>query len=362
MAKLPKKRLSRRKKRKHRPGSRPGEIHVDSKALPSKISVMAYGEHELVEKENCQINDLEPLLRQHRVTWINVSGLGDKETLEGLAELFDIHPLAMEDVVTIPQRPKVEGFSNQLFFILHLLERKTTVRLEQASFCLGKRFVLTFQERPGDPFEPVRGRLRRGGGRLRQFGADYLAYALLDAAIDHYLPVLEQLRDHLEALETDLRTPHGEAIDKIQLARAEVLEARHAVGPAREVVRALINDESSSIAETTRLFLRDCNDHVLEAIDLLDSCHEVASGLMDIHLSTVSHQANRTMERLTAIATIFMPLSFLAGIYGMNFDPGVSRWNMPELSSPVGYPVLLGVMLVLGSAGAYYFYKKGWFD
>ena len=362
MIKSPVKLLKRSKKRTHRPGSRPGEIRVDHHSLAPSISVMAYDQERLLEKDDCRTDELTPFLDEYPVTWVNVVGLGDQQILEDLIELFRIHPLAMEDVVNIPQRPKVEDFADQLFFILQLLERKSSIRLEQASFCLGDRFVLTFQERPGDPFEPVRERLRRGGGRLRQFGSDYLAYALLDAAIDHYVPALENLRDHLEALETELRTPHDHAMDQIQAARAEVLEARRAVGPSREVVRALINDESALISETTRLFLRDCHDHVLESIDLLDGCREVAGGLMDVHLSTVSHQANRTMERLTAIATIFMPLSFLAGIYGMNFDPGVSRWNMPELSSPVGYPILLGVMATLGFAIAYYFYRKGWFD
>lgn len=352
----------RRNVRRTAPGSRPGELHIDPEAAEPRISVIAFGPDEIREETISKLEEIERYREKFPVTWVNVEGLGDREILEGLGRIFSLHPLALEDVVNVPQRPKVEDFDDQLFIVFQMLTRQQQMEREQLSLCLGEGFVVTFQERPGDPFEGVRHRLRRTGVRIRQSGADYLAYALLDAAVDHFFPVLEQFQDDLEDLAEALREPMPTAVQRIQDTRSELQEARRAVAPVRDITRALQNDEWTLLSDTSRLFLRDCHDHALEAIDLLETCREIATGLMDIHLSTVSHQANQTMQVLTVIATIFMPLSFLAGIYGMNFDPAVSPWNMPELSWPFGYPLLLGVMLALALALVSIFWKKGWFD
>lgn len=361
MSQRMKQRSEKRKRRLGKPGSRPGDLMIDPAAPKPRISVFAYNEKELLELAEAELSDLSKYLGSQWITWVNVEGLGDKRVLVELGQLFDIHPLALEDLVNVPQRPKVEAYGEQVFLLVQLLSRDRRVELEQVGIYLGKRVVLTFQERPGDPFDPVRDRLRQSRGRLRHSGPDYLAYALLDAVIDRYFPVLEALQDHFEELETVLRSPADGAMERIQSARAELREARRAIVPLRDVTRALLSDAWPQITEETRVYLRDCRDHILEASELLDSCRDIASGLVDIHLSTVSHQANQTMKVLTVIATIFMPLSFLAGVYGMNFDPQVSKWNMPELSSPVGYPMLLLVMIGLGLGLAAVFWKKGWF-
>ena len=351
-----------RKRWKARPGGRPGELVIDPAAPKPRLTILAYTENELIEHEEYDLEDVPSLLERYRVTWVNVEGLGDKQVLEEVARLFSMHPLALEDVVNVPQRAKVEAYGGELFLVVQQLTRSRRVDLEQLGLYLGERFVLTFQERLGDPFDPIRERLRHSRGRLRQSGPDYLAYAVLDAIIDSYFPVLEAIQDHLESLESSLRRPQPDAVEQIQAARAELLEIRRCVSPLRDVTRSLLSGEWPLFTDPTQVYLRDCRDHVLEAAEQLDSCREVASGLMDIHLSTVSHQANKTMKVLTIIATIFMPLSFIAGLYGMNFNTEVSRWNMPELNSPMGYPILLGVMAVIGLGLTALFWKKGWFD
>lgn len=354
------KRVARLRKRAVVVASRPEDFDVDPTAPKPRISAYAYNDTDLVVREDCAVSDIQSLIDAHTVTWVNVEGLGDRGVLEALTATFGIHPLAVEDVVNVPQRPKVETYDDRLFVVAQMLTREERLTLEQISIFAGSNFVLTFQERPGDPFQPVRNRLQKQQGRMRQGGPDFLIYALIDAVVDGYFPVVEGMQADLEALEDRLRQPCDDATERIQAQRAQLLEARRAIGPLREVVRSLAASDLPVITDPARLFLRDCRDHILEAAELLESCREIASGLMDIHISTVSHQANQTMQVLTVIATIFMPLSFLAGIYGMNFDTS-SPWNMPELASPIGYPILLGIMVAIGLGLAWLFWKRGWF-
>ena len=351
----------RKRRRRTKPGSRPGLTSVDPQASSTTLSVLAYGRDGFVEKKPESFKELPAFLESYPTTWVHIEGLGDADTLQSLADMFRLHPLALEDVV-LPQRPKAEAYPDQVLLVFWTLKYQEALLPEQISLFIGPNFVLTFQEHSGDPFEPVRERLRVGSGRIRQNGSDYLAYALLDAAIDHYFPILDEMRDRLEELESELRFLHVDAaVEHIRRARSEVLEARRSVSPMREVLRSLLGDDQPLITDHTRTYLRDCRDHVLEAAEIIDSCRDIASGLMDIHLSTVSHQANQTMKVLTVIATIFMPLSFLAGLYGMNFDTSVSPWNMPELRSPLGYPALLTAMGFVGFGLLFLFWRKGWF-
>ncbi len=354
--------IGRRQRRSGEPGGRPGEFRIDPGAQQPKVTLISYDQKGLNECVLGDLDELAPLVQSNLVAWVNVEGLGSQEVLQEIARVFKVHPLALEDIVNVPQRPKVDAFDEALFVVAQVITRASRVEREQISLYLGEHFVVTFQERSGDPFDPIRKRLRNRRGRLRTRGADYLAYALLDAIIDQYFPAIESLQDSLESLESELRFPRADAIERIQRARTELGEAKQAIAPLREVMRSLLSGEWPQITEPTLMYLRDCRDHTLEAHEQLEACRELASGLMEIHLSTVSHQANQTMKVLTIIATIFMPLSFLAGIYGMNFDPGVSRWNMPELSAPFGYVSLIALMVVLGIGLVALFWRKGWFD
>lgn len=347
--------MLKRKRTRPAPGSRPGTITAATDAKTTSVTVLTYDGSQLDEKAELPTTfDAE----SHSVTWVNVCGLADVETLGRIGETFGVHTLALEDAVHTPQRPKIEELENRLFVVMQMLTEGAA--REQLSLCLGPNFVVTFQEREGDPFGPVRNRLRNGRGRLRSAGADYLAYALIDAVIDSYMPILDDFEEGLELLEEELRTPTHSPVERIQRRRAELRELRRAVVPLRDVTRSLATGEWDQIRSETQTYLRDCHDHALEAVDQLDSCRELAAGLMDAHLSTVSTEVNQTTRILTVIATIFMPLSFLAGLYGMNFDPNLPG-NMPELGIAYAYPVLLGFMALVGGALAYYFFRKGWF-
>lgn len=333
---------------------------VDPEAARPRVRVIGYGDDDIEEREVHDVRGVEEFLDRYRVTWVNVDGLGDAALLEGLGELFGVHPLALEDVVNVPQRPKTEAYGDQLFVVLQMLSRDDRVEREQLSLYLGERFLLTFQERGGDPFDPVRARLRVARGRIRQRGPDYLAYALIDAVVDYYFPVLESLQEHLMLLEDELRETGPDPLQRIRDIRAELTQAQRATLPLREVTRSLASAEWPLIEEGTRIFLRDCHDHSISAGEILEACRQIASGLMDIHLSTLSHQVNETMKVLTVIATIFMPLSFIAGVYGMNFNPDLPG-NMPELDWPYAYLALLGAMAVIGLGLLAFFRRKGWF-
>ena len=350
------------KRETHRPmpGSRPGEVHARPDALPTRVKAVTYcGEQ--VETEELDLATFQP--DATRVTWIDVQGLADVETLRAIGDLFGLHPLALEDVVNTPQRPKVEEFEEHLFVVLQMLARDSATgeaSREQLSLCVGDGFLVTFQERAGDPFDLVRKRLENPRGRLRASGADYLAYALIDAVIDGYMPVLENFEENLELLEEELRTMTKDPVERIQQKKSDLRSLRRAVVPLREVTRALASGDWQQLTPETQTYLRDVHDHALEAVEQLDSCREIASGLMDAHLSTVSNEVNQTTRILTIIATIFMPLSFLAGLYGMNFDPSLPG-NMPELGQPYAYVVVLLVMVALAVALYVFFRRRGWF-
>jgi magnesium transporter len=317
---------------------------------------MKYGLDHLEEQDVPAVGELKGLLQDDAVCWIDVQGLGDEEVLREFADLFSIHPLALEDVVNVPQRAKVERFDKHTLLITRMaLLREQGIEPEQVSLFIGTNYVLTFQERAGDVFDPIRKRIRQGGPILRSSGPSYLAYALLDAVIDGYYPVLEVFGESLEALEDEIvSNPHPAILHEIHQAKRDLLAMRRGIWPQREAVNALIRDENPLIADTVRVYLRDCYDHCVQIMDGIETYRELAGGLMDVYLSSVGNRQNEVMKVLTIMASIFIPLTFMAGIYGMNFE------NMPELHAAWGYPFLLAAMAVVAVGMIVYFRRKGW--
>lgn len=348
-------------RRRTPPGAAPGTIIVDPKAGPTQIRVIAYDDEKLIDRNHVPVDELPALLGQWKVAWFDVAGLGDDKMMRRLADVFQIHPLALEDVVHVHQRPKVEEYSNHYFIVMRMLELGERLATEQFCLFLGSNYVLTFQERPGDCFDPVRERMRQDARRVRLLRTDYLAYALIDAVVDHYFPVLEDLGDRLENLEgTVLLEPHPATLQRIHRVKQDLLTLRRTAWPLRDALHQLQSADTPLIQRDTQVYLRDCYDHAVQIIDLLTNYRETASGLTDIYISQASNRLNEVMRVLTVIATVFLPLSFMAGVWGMNFDTDVSRWNMPELEWRFGYPLALLLMGLVGGLQLGYFWHKGW--
>jgi magnesium transporter len=352
----------RRKPRRAPAGASPGTLVIDPAAPQPVIEVTAYGPGDYMERKAVGADDAFREVGKQPVVWINVDGLGDEKILRRLGELFNLHPLAIEDVVHTHQRAKVEEFDTHQFIVARMVV--SGVQTEQLSIFLGKNFLLTFQEKPGgDPFGPVRERLRQGRGRSRRSGPDYLAYALFDALIDGYFPALEAIGEELDAIEEQvLNLPSRATIARIHELKRQLIVLRRAIWPLREAANALIRDETGFIQPETRPFLRDCYDHCVQLIDLAENHRDLASELSDLYLSSAGHRMNEVMKVLTIITTLFMPLSFIAGVYGMNFNTGKSPWNMPELDWYWGYPFAWGLMVIMTLAMGVFFKRKGWLE
>ncbi len=349
------------RRRRAPPGAAPGTLMRDPAAAAPVVRAILYGPDQIEELAVTEVEALRPLIGRRPVMWVNVDGLGDVELIRRLGDLFGLHRLALEDVVNTHQRPKVEEYADHIFIVTKIVHEEPALATEQVAMFLGRDFLLTFQERDGDCFDPVRERLRNDRGRIRGSQADYLAYALLDAAIDEYFPVLERYGELVEGLEDAvMAAPTARVVSRIHLAKRDLLTLRRAIWPQREAINALVRDVSPLIAEPTRIHLRDCYDHCVQLMDMVETYREIASGLVDIHLSSVSAHMNEIMKVLTIIATIFMPLGFIAGVYGMNFNAEVSPWNMPELRWYWGYPFVLGLMAVVAAGLLVYFRRKGW--
>jgi magnesium transporter len=292
------------------------------------------------------------------VTWVNVHGVHEVEILEKFGNCFGLHPLVMEDILNTDQRPKIENYGEDLFIVLKMLsydEKKGEISAEQVSLVLRSNAVLSFTEKEKGAFTPIQERLRSGKGRLRKMGADYLAYTLLDIIVDHYFAILEKLSEKIEELEEKLVTnPTTPILQKIQNLKREMIFLRKWVWPLREVISSLERGESSWIQEGTRFYLRDVYDHTIQVMDTVETFREVLSGMMDIYLSSINNRMNAVMKVLTIIATIFMPLTFLAGVYGMNFK------HMPELEWQWGYPLLWVFMILIAVFMLISFRKKRW--
>lgn len=350
------------KKRSEKSGLPPGTlVHIgDRRDSAVRLSIMDYDETKLEEKPSVAVADCRPYRDKPTVTWIDVEGIHHIETIEKLGEDYGIHPLALEDIVATGQRPKIEDFEDYLFLVLNMLGYDSSakeIRVEQVSFVLGKNYLLSLQEGiDGDLFNNVRERIRENKGKIRKLGADYLLYSLIDSVVDHYFVILEKLGDEIETLEDEvLARPGTGSLHAIHRLKRELIFLRKSVWPLRDVINILEKGESPLIREGTGIYLRDLYDHTIQVIDTIETYRDMIAGILDIYLSSISNKMNEIMKVLTVISTIFIPLTFIAGVYGMNFP------NMPEIHWPWGYPAVILVMLSIGILMLVYFKKKKWF-
>ena len=349
------------------PGSMPGTLKIPEDAAPPKIVLIDYNSADATRKQVATPEECAPYLDTESVSWVDVQGLGSEDILQRLGRVFELHPLVLEDVVNVPQRPKVEDYEDQLVIIARMVMPKdggVGFYSEQVGFVLGKHYLLTVQEeQEHDCFESVRTRIRNNKGALRKQGADYLAYTLLDSIIDGFFPVLEAYGEQIEDLEEEVvANPTRRTLQKIYQARRELLALRRAIWPQRDAINSLIRDGSDLISDEVQVYLRDCYDHAIQVLDMVETYRELASGLMDVYLSAVGNRMNEVMKFLTVISTIFIPLTFVAGIYGMNFNTETSPWNMPELNWYWGYPLCLALMGAIAGGLVLFFWRRGWFE
>lgn len=349
------------------PGSIPGTLAIEADASPPVIFLIDYNE---TNATRVKINDPEdclPYLDTESISWVDVQGLGSENVLRRVGQVFKLHPLVLEDMVNVPQRPKVDEYADQLLFIARMVTPKDNGRgfiAEQVSLILGQNYLLTIQEEPDyDCFGPVRDRVRSAKGNIRSHKADYLAYALIDAIIDGFFPVLEDYGEALEELEDEVvENPTRQSLEKIHRIKRELLSLRRAIWPQRDAINSLIRDCNHLISDEVRVYLRDCYDHTIQVIDMVETYREVASSLMDVYVSSVGNRMNEVMKVLTIVSTIFIPLTFIAGVYGMNFNPDASPFNMPELNWYWGYVACWGLMITVAASLIIYFKRKGWFE
>ncbi len=341
-------------------GQTPGTpIYVGApKEAAVTVSMFAYDEREIVRKETASMDECCRELDPAMTVWIHIDGVHDVDLIQTIGNHFGLHPLAVEDVAHTGQRPKAEDYESHLFVVLRMLrwdDQVGEVLDEQVSIALGRTWVISFQEREGDVFDPIRERLQANRGRIRKAGPDYLAYALTDAIVDHYFSILEVLGDRIESLGEEMtENPRREDLEEIRHLKRELLFMRKSVWPLREVVGGLQRDGSPLLQAATLPYLRDVYDHTIQIIDTIETFRDLVSGLMDVYLSTISNRMNEVMKVLTIIATIFIPLSFVAGVYGMNFA------FMPELQWRYGYFAALGLMFVIAGGMVLFFKRKKW--
>lgn len=359
-------------KRHGPPGSSPATLvpHlVDGKSQKPRVTIIEYDKDYLEERQITDLTELASHLDNQKVTWINIDGLGDVEALKILGEKFHLHPLALEDVLNTGQRPKIEHSSDYLFLIAQMVYQDNSHALygEQVSLFLGKDFLITVQqEAEYDVFDPVRQRIRSGRGSIRKSKADYLAYALLDSIIDHYYPVLEDIGGAIEELEDKLlEKPSREMVLTLHEYKRSLTQMRRLVWPLRDVVNGLLHDSTGYVTDSTRVFLRDCYDHTVQLMDLVESYKEITAGLMELYHSSVGLRTNEVMRVLTVVTSIFIPLTFIVGVYGMNFAPESPSGeklplNMPELYQPHGYLVLVLAMTLIAVFQLVIFKKIKW--
>ncbi|MCZ8192327.1 MAG: magnesium/cobalt transporter CorA [Microcystis sp. LE19-338.1B] len=342
------------------PGSEPGTLIIEPDAKPSRIILIDYDEDNAVRKVDITPNACAPYIGTNTVSWMDIQGLGSETVLKQVGEIFNLHPLLLEDVVNVPQRPKLEDYNNQLLVIsqmVRLKEDESGFDTEQVSFVLGKRYLLSFQEEElQDCFEIVRDRIRASQGRVRKSGADYLTYLLLDTIIDGYFPVVEHYEDRIEALEDMIiSNPDRDTMQEIYDVRRELLALRRLIWPMRNVLHLLMRDHHGIVSDEVQIYFRDSYDHVIQILEIIEAYRELAASLMDVYMSTMGNKLNEIMKFLTVISTIFIPLTFIVGVYGMNFE------NMPELKGEWSYFMVWLVMLAVAGGLIFYFWRKGWF-
>ena len=336
------------------PGTVPGLLQISEDAHPTEMHVLAYGPERSTERPIDSIDELDGFCEAWPTTWLTVEGYGTEKKLSALAKHFGLHRLVLEDVVNGAQRAKIESYDDHVFLVARI-PQGSGGRTRQINCILADDCLVTILEDNDEWFEPVRDRIRNQIGRIHQEGADYLLYAILDTLVDSYYPVIEKLGERLERLEIEvLSSPRSDTIHRIHSTRRTLLRLRRALWPHRELVNTLLRD-SPFVTEETNLHLRDCYDHLVRLAEFIETLREVCSDLMNTYLSSLSNRMNEVMKVLTIIATIFIPMTFIAGLYGMNFA------NMPELGWNLGYPVVLGLMTLVGGGMVVFFWRKGWF-
>lgn len=351
-----KKRVSMARKSGLPPGTL---LHVGHKYIDAvKIGVIDYNLSQIMVRELYSVEELAHFHSADTITWIHVNGLHNIDLIEGICQSFGIHPLVQEDILNTAQRPKIEDYGDYLFVVLKAFwaEKETDILMsEQISILFGASYVISFQESQRDLFEPIRNRINSSQSRIRRQGADYLAYALVDIIVDNYFVILETLGEKIELLEEDLVVQPGqEALKEIHFLKRQMLFFRKAIWPLRETIGSLSRGESPLVKDTTLLYIRDVYDHTIQAIDTLETYRDIISGMLDIYLSSISNRMNQVMKVLTVISTIFIPLTFIVGVYGMNFK------YMPELEWEWGYPAVWLLMLFVFLAMLQFFRTRKW--
>lgn len=342
-------------------GTPPGTLIADTKAAPTTARLTIIDDDDVVVSPSATIADIEAAVASGHRLWLDVVGLGDLGFIEELGRIFSINPLALEDIVNTGQRPKVDLYGDHALVFLHMMDGKHVSSKEQLAILFDRAHVVTIQENPDDCLDPVRKRLPHPQGRMRQGGAAYLAYALIDTVIDHYFPLVEKIGEELEHLEDKITSdPKPSDVARLHELKRELLSVKRAVWPTREVLATLTRDDFDLVPAAVNVYLRDSYDHAVQLIDIVETHRELSSGLLDLYLSSISTKMNEVMKVLTIVATIFIPLTFLAGIWGMNFNPEASPWNMPELDAYYGYPLAILTMAATAAGLLIYFHWKRW--
>ncbi|MFH0886626.1 MAG: magnesium/cobalt transporter CorA [bacterium] len=353
--------MKRDKKRSRKSGLAPGTMVLvgEKKAENMRISVIDFDTAHITEKKINMLEELLPFRDSATTTWINIDFIHELNIIEKLGEYYNIHPLVLEDIVSTNQRPKMEDYTNYLFVVLkmlHISKSNGEVVTEQVSLILGKNYVISFQEEEeGDVFDPIRDRLRHNKGRIRELGPDYLFYSLIDAIVDNYFVIMEGFEERIEEMEETLVTnPTTKTLRDIHGMKRELIMLRKSIWPLREVISALVRGDSELITDSTKIYLRDVYDHTIQVIDVIETYRDILSGVMDIYLSTISNRLNEIMKVLTVFMAVFAPLTFLAGVYGMNFK------YMPEIYWTYGYPMAWGVMILIAVVMLIMFKRRKW--
>ena len=342
-------------------------VHVGKKRTEKvKITVFDYDEKQFQERAIDNVRKCFPYNKTDSVTWINIDGVHDLDIIRDLGTEFNIHPLILEDIVNTAQRPKMEDMGEYIFIVLKMIypdeQDPKKINIEQVSLIVGRNYVISFQEEEGDVFDPIRDRIRHAKGRIRKTGTDYLAYSLLDAVIDTYFSILEGFGEEVEALEEVLASdPKPETLQIIHRLKRINIFLRKSVWPLREIINGIMRVETGIVKKQTMLYFRDIYDHTIQVMDTIEATRDMVSGMLDVYLSSQSNKMNEVMKVLTIFAAIFIPLTFIAGIYGMNFNPQASPFNMPELNWKFGYFFALGLMLAVALVMLAYFKRKKWF-
>jgi magnesium transporter len=342
--------------KEHPVGARPGTLAIGDDAVPTRVRCVRYNADRLETRDAVSLEDIERQLEEPGVVWIDLQGLRDEPMLRGVADLLGLHPLLLEDLVNIPQRPKTESYDEHQLVITRMIRLSGhAFDSEQLGIVLGDGFVATFQPRYGDVLDPVRRRLRAGKGPIRTAGADYLAYVIVDTVVDAYYPVVEAIGDQLEALEDAvMRRASNKTLARLNKMKTMLARMRRALWPQRDSLNALVRGDAPMVRDATRLYLRDTHDHCVQLSEIVESYREMVTGLINLQLAVVSNRMNEVMKVLTIMASIFIPLTFMAGIYGMNFE------HMPELHSTWGYPLLWAAMVVVAGGMLLFFRRRGW--